>query len=58
MAMELNIKLACGLLFNPEVKNFTVDVSILLKVFALILETTPPPVKYLTVNVVFEGAVP
>ena len=38
--------------------KFIVAVSIFPKVLASTLDWIPPPVKYLTVNVVFEGAIP
>jgi len=45
-------------LVKPEFKNLTVEESIIFKEFAFILEETPPPDKYLTVKVVFDGAIP
>ena len=42
-----------------SVVNKTFEVSlIIVKVLAGTFEPTPPPVKYLTVKVVFEGATP
>ena len=58
VANELKTKSAVVELFNPGFKNLTAEESITFKEFAFILEETPPPVKYLTVKVVFDGAVP
>ena len=34
------------------------ELTIWVKVLASILDVTPPPTKYLTVNVVLDGAIP
>ena len=39
-------------------RNLTVEVSKEVKVLEATLDETPPPAKYLTVKVVFEGAIP
>ena len=58
VAKELKTKSAVEELFKPGFRNLTDVESILFKVFASILEVTPPPVKYLIVKIVFEGATP
>ena len=43
---------------KPVLINVIPDVLIVVKSFAGTFAETPPPVKYLTVKVVFEGAIP
>ena len=43
---------------KPEVWKFTVLFDMVTKSPAGTLAVAPPPVKYLTVNVVLEGAIP
>ena len=57
-AKELKTKSAVEELFKLGFKNLTDVESIVFRVFASILEITPPPVKYLTVKVVLDGAIP
>ena len=47
-----------ALLTRPGELNLILAVVMELIVFALTLEPVPPPTKYLTVKVVFEGAIP
>ena len=44
--------------FNPTLLNVTWASLRTVNVLASALLSTPPPVKYLTVRVVFEGAIP
>jgi hypothetical protein len=56
-ATELNIY--CAVVeFRLFFKNLIVLVFNVVKLFAVTLDSTPPPVKYLTVKVVLEGAIP
>jgi len=56
-AKELKVVLAI-VEFKLEFKNLVLEVSILVKTQAAMLDSTPPPVKYLIVKVVSEGAMP
>ena len=44
-------------LLSPIFKNFVVAFNVV-KELAVALAVTPPPVKYLNVKIVFEGAIP
>jgi len=57
IARELKIELAKTVFVKFGFKNWMFPFS-LVKVLAPVLAVTPPPVKYLNVNVVFEGAIP
>ena len=58
IANELNTKSAVAVLFKPVFKNLIALEFIIFKVFAFMLEETPPPDRYLTVKVVLDGAIP
>ena len=57
-AIELKIVFANAVSAKFGLLNVILVSSTIVKVLASTFEERPPPVKYLTVKVVFEGAIP